>query len=339
MAAAVVVLLVATDVLSSAMAPDVRDERPNPVVSVARLSQDVARTAADATDVSRGCSRPSTLPLGRTSEVRLPVDGIERVFRLHVPSSYSPSRPTPLLVAFHGRHRSGALLEADSGLSGLPVLVAYPEGVRNQVGRLDWQIGPQATRGVDDVAMTRALIARVQQGFCVDRDRVYALGHSNGGGMAVTVACALPDQVAAVVAISGAFYDRAAGCVGSPISLLELHGTADRVIPYQGGRLPEEFGRTTLPRISRWIRNQAIVNGCETTPAQRRLGRGVVQVTWRECTTGHPVSLVRIGGGLHRVPSTRVLGGTPLAVLTWRFLRTQHLPADVRAAQVADAPR
>ncbi|MFY0409325.1 alpha/beta hydrolase family esterase [Solicola sp. PLA-1-18] len=299
---------------------------------MSRLAQDVARTASEATDVSRGCSVPAALPLGRTSVVPLVVDGQPRSFRLHVPSSYSPDVPTPLLVAFHGRHRSGALLEADTGLSGLPVLVAYPEGVVNQVGRLDWQIGPQARPGVDDVAMTRALIDRVQRGFCVDRDRVYALGHSNGGGMAVTATCAMPDRIAAVVAISGAFYDRAAGCVGKPISLLELHGTGDRVIPYLGGRLPPEFGDVRLPRISRWIRNQAIVNGCEGQPRQVRLGRGVRQVTWADCTTGHPVSLVKIDGGLHRVPTTRVLGGTPLAVVAWRFLRTQRLPSDARDA-------
>ncbi|GAO18233.1 hypothetical protein UVI_02022980 [Ustilaginoidea virens] len=87
--------------------------------------------------------------------------------------------------------------------------------------------------------------------YCVKESRVYATGHSNGGGFVGTLACS-PDhggQFAAFAPISGAFYTDVKGnqdChpARSPLPMFEVHGTGDKTIPYaptkdgSGGPLP-----------------------------------------------------------------------------------------------------
>ena len=57
--------------------------------------------------------------------------------------------------------------------------------------------GKAAATGVDDVGYLRDVIFDVQDHALVDASRIYVVGFSNGGMMAETAACELPDIVAA----------------------------------------------------------------------------------------------------------------------------------------------
>lgn len=65
---------------------------------------------------------------------------------------------------------------------------------------------------------------------------IFATGMSSGGGMTSYLACALSGQVAAVAPIAANNYVLTKlGChSGHRVALLEVHGTADSVVPYQG---------------------------------------------------------------------------------------------------------
>lgn len=288
------------------------------------LPAEAARLSRSAVRWSNGCRAASELVRGGTSQLYVESGGRVRSYLLHVPTTYRADRPSPLIVAFHGRGRTPQLSETTTGLSGAPAIVAYPEGVANRIGKLDWEVSPEAAPGVDDVALTGAVIDRTEATMCVDRDRVYAVGHSDGGGFAVAVACALGHRIAAVVSVAGAYYDKPTGCA-SPIALLELHSVGDAIVRYGGST----WRGARLPAISSFMRAQARVNQCAPEPRRSVIRSRAVDFRWVGCASGRPVEHIRIGNRFHRVPTSRDLGGISFTVLAWRFLRKQSLPSSV----------
>ena len=80
------------------------------------------------------------------------------------------------------------------------------------------------------------MVEEVAAEHAVDRRRVYVVGFSNGGFMSYRLACDHADRIAAIVSISGATYADPDRCAPSePVAVLEVHGTDDRTIPYDGG--------------------------------------------------------------------------------------------------------
>lgn len=286
--------------------------RSNPAASSAFRGAPMSTTGAVA---SAGCATGPALAGGRTTSHSISVGTTRRTYLVHEPDASTTSHPLPLLIAFHGHGRSGSLLEQDSHLSDLPAVVVYPNGTPDLSGRLSWEGAPYSVRGVDDVAFTQALLRTVESSVCVDLDRVFTVGHSNGGEFATLAACRLGTQIAATAVVSGAFYDRTTVC-DHPLALFELHGTADRIIPYLGGRVPG--GR--VPSVPQLMADQATINGCRTTPATRRLSTDVTQVTYDGCT--RPLEQLRVARDHHQWPG-RTVAGLPASALVWRFLSTQ----------------
>jgi polyhydroxybutyrate depolymerase len=182
-----------------------------------------------------GCSSTPT-----TGDVELELDG--RPFRLHVPST-TPDK-APLVVLLHGYTSSAEEQEnyfqlmAESDRRGF--LYATPEGTTDQRGDRFWNATPACCdfygTGVDDSAYLERLIDTVAAKHPVDPARVYFVGHSNGGFMALRMACDHADRVTAVVSLAGAATADPAACKPArPVSVLQIHGTSDRTVLYEGG--------------------------------------------------------------------------------------------------------
>lgn len=166
---------------------------------------------------------------------------------LRVPRSYAKETPSPLLLVLHGYGSDGAshaqmfdigeLLERDR------VVVVAPDGTPDAKGNRFWNAVPACCdfdhRGPDDVAYLRAVIADVRARYTIDPRRIYAVGHSNGGAMALRLACDAADVFASVSSLAGPFYTDTASCKPSaPVAVQLFHGTNDKVVPYDGGLLP-----------------------------------------------------------------------------------------------------
>lgn len=116
----------------------------------------------------------------------------------------------------------------------------------------------------------------VEARFCVDRNRIYGAGFSNGGGMTGLLACngtKVGGRFAALAGVAGAYYRDESlkkenlfgeGCVRESrdggeglavIPYLEIHGDADKVVGYAG-----ENGTFPIPD---WMRKMAELNGCD----------------------------------------------------------------------------
>jgi polyhydroxybutyrate depolymerase len=150
----------------------------------------------------------------------------------------------PLVILIHGYGSSGKGHDGYFGLSRVTkargLLLAVPDGTRDHTGKLFWNASEACCNfddvKVDDVAYLDAIIRDVASKQPVDARRIFIIGHSNGAFMAHRYACERSDRVAAIVALAGVPWADDARCVGKGVSVLQVHGDADRVIDYAGGK-------------------------------------------------------------------------------------------------------
>jgi polyhydroxybutyrate depolymerase len=180
--------------------------------------------------------------------------GNARQYGVHVPKGYSRSTPVPALFCLHGLAQNPVMFCLDSGVA-WPAkadkegfVVIMPNGYMNS-----WNGGTccaaAASAGLDDVSLMRAIFAEVGKHVNIDLRRVYATGLSNGGFLSYRLACEASDLFVAVAPSAGAIGTAAIGsgiselttglntdlktCAPThKISVLDIHGTADPLIPY-----------------------------------------------------------------------------------------------------------
>jgi polyhydroxybutyrate depolymerase len=200
--------------------------------------------------VGCGTNEPTAQPTGTASTMpssgtgTVDVDG--RPVTVHVPASYEPATPAPLVIALHGYTSNAAELEsylrltAESDRKGF--VYAYPDGSTDQRGARYWDAtdaccdfygsNPDNSRFLSD------LITKIEDSYRIDRARVYLIGHSNGAFMAFRMACDHADQITAIVAVNGATWQDASRCRPSePVSVLAIHSSADETIAFAGGAI------------------------------------------------------------------------------------------------------
>lgn len=245
-----------------------------------------------------------------TGTIRTP-DGRERTYHLYVPPNLAPGKAAPLLVALHGGTGWGTQFEQSSGFDQLAdrygFLVVYPDGIG--VGRRDaalrtWNgggcCGPAARQQVDDVAFIRQLVAQLQQEHAIDPARVFAAGHSNGGILAYRLACEASDVFAAIgVQSSSLEIDH---CRPSrAVSVIHIHGTADRNVPIDGGRGPSAISGVEFRRPMDGARAVAIADGCRERPTTHtdRTNPDITVTRWTSCDDATEVRFLAVKGASH----------------------------------------
>ena len=95
-------------------------------------------------------------------------------------------------------------------------------------------------RRVDDSSYLESLIEEIEAAAQIDTKRVYLIGHSNGGFMSYRMACDHADRLAAIVSLAGASWADPSDCRPSePVAVLQIHGTADDTVHYDGGTVSD----------------------------------------------------------------------------------------------------
>jgi polyhydroxybutyrate depolymerase len=239
-------------------------------------------------------------------------DGSTRTYRIHVPRSLPRDTPVPLLVALHGGFGSGAQFEANSGFDALAdahhFIVVYPDGtpIRARGALANARVwngghccGPAARQQVDDVGFISQLIDRISGQHDIDARRVYAAGHSNGAIMSYRLACELSDKVVAIGIQAGSLeVDRCAPT--HPVSVLHIHGTADRNIPIDGGRGVGRAGIAFQPPRDA-VTTFARVDGCPAASSTTTAADNpdVTIESWQPCDDSTAVQFVTVAGASH----------------------------------------
>lgn len=224
-------------------------------------------------------------------------DGVERSYFVHLPRGYDPDTPSPLVVVLHGAGGSGFQMMLDSEFnaraSDSGYIVVYPDG-----RDLAWSYLGDAA-GNADVGFISALLDAMAAGFRLDVSRIYLVGYSNGGLLALRSRCEFDERLAGVVVIAAMMsYELAAFCDGArPVPFLLVMGTFDEVFPWQGyatltssGELRSSFSITQMMQL------MTALNGCR---GDSRIGRvspdgaavEVVRERYSTCAEGAIVEL------------------------------------------------
>jgi polyhydroxybutyrate depolymerase len=249
-----------------------------------------------------------------TYDEQLTSGGQIRQYRLHIPASYQPGTPVPLVFGFHGAGSTGPEFEAYSGFSVLSeqagFIAVYPQGLGDLS---NWDTLPNSS----DVPFVRDLLDNLAARCSIDPQQVYATGHSRGGGMVNRLACELSDRIAAIGPVSGDYENWEQCSPTRPVAVVAFHGTLDPVIPYNGfglpGALRESYTRIGTP-IPTWASGWAERNGCDAVPSRSYQQDPLTGQLWSGCRSGAQVLLYTITGGTHDWP-----GAYDAAGLIWDF--------------------
>jgi len=251
---------------------------------------DPPQTAAAATDCA---PQPGAHRLGDTL--------------LHVP----PKPPVGLVLAFHGAGGTGDGFAGGTGFSNAAdrygFAVLYPSAAAHQF----WSLNDKM--GTTDLDNLRALLPQAFALACTDR--VFATGVSNGGGFAARVGCEL-DDVVAIAPVAGGYraLDRCPSTARA--SVLEVHGTADHVVPYRGKK-PDYAGS-----VPRYLAGWAKRDGCTGKPTSRRETKVVTHLRYPRCANGLAVEHLRLADVDHGWPEQSWGLDTNTAVLRFFASRT-----------------
>ena len=231
--------------------------------------------------------------------------GLERTYRLHVPRSYDPTRPTPLMISMHGAGMWAAaqmdITRWNEVADEQGLIVVYPSGARGAGPRV-WRAGQGGVTS-RDVQFISDLIDTLKASYNIDPARIYADGLSNGGGMAFLLSCTLSDRIAAVGMVGPALFLPWGGCedIGRPVPMILFHGTEERFAPYHGGESPvaREHVFPSIPKFTAaWARR----NRCGAQPVETRVADDVTRLEYQGCADGADVWLYTIHGGGHTWP-------------------------------------
>ncbi len=266
--------------------------------------------------------------------------GMQRHFLIHLPSGLKQRNGPPAVIVLHG---GGGTPEAVARLTGFNRLadkegfiVVYPEAINRH-----WNDG----RGVkefrahreeiDDVGFISSLIDTLIDRFGVDARRVYAAGISNGGMMCQRLGCEIPHRLAGIATVAAAMPENVAAGAdsGAPVSILMINGTADPVMPFEGGAVGLRQARGRVLSVEQTVAFWVKWNRCAGAPLVTWLTDPddslPVKMTVYQNDDGVRVVLYTVLGGGHTWPGGRtrpaIFGKNTDAInatrLIWEFFQ------------------
>jgi polyhydroxybutyrate depolymerase len=241
--------------------------------------------------------------------------GLERSYVLYVPSTYVSNRPMPLVFNFHGFGSTGEEQFAYSELFSLAekfkFILVSPDGLGNS-----WNGGAccgfAAAAGIDDVGFTSDMIDEISSEYCVNPDRIYSTGISNGGFMSYRLACDLADRIAAIGPVAAA--NLTISCEPlRPVPVIAMNGTDDILVSYAGG----------LASVQAW----AAGNGCSDATEVVYDEGEVTCVAYQDCAEDATAEMCTIDGGGHNWPGAIDLFELDPVLYFWAGHTTQDIDA------------
>jgi polyhydroxybutyrate depolymerase len=271
-----------------------------------------------------------------------------RTFEMYVPPT--APRPLPVVLVLHGGKGTAGQMRRYTNFDALAaregIIAVYPQGTDGTWNDGRPELGRMSARAADsdDIEFLLALVDTLVERGLADAKRIYAAGISNGGMMALRLACEHPERVAAI-AVVAANQPEAVDCAPKlPVPIVFFHGTDDRFMPFAGGAILQwaniDRGKvlSSTETVDRW----RDIDGCTGEPKTVQRSEGskrnrlpTDRVTFRPCAGADVVHYITRGGG-HAWPGARqgpagdvILGPAATGVDAnreiWRFFQKQPM--------------
>lgn len=274
------------------------------------------------------------------------VDGRMRTFTVHIPDGVSLEQNVPAVVLLHGAGRTMNDMVSFTAMNAVSAeekfIVVYPQAATSLFTGYVWADGRNTEAdqaGVNDVLFLTSLVDTLAARYNVDDNRCYLGGFSNGGFMAVRMACEASGRYAAIGMVGASMdVDLFASCKPTyPTALIAFFGTFDPGVPYEGGPMPNPDSKPVVAfdsMLSRW----STINACSTVGSYSFLDDVnvddesiVAHRSFTDCACSTSVKQVVIDGGGHTWPGVPIpldmsyLGAVNMdinaSVEMWSFFR------------------
>ena len=276
-----------------------------------------------------------SLPLLSQTNGSFPHDGSTRTFVYYTPSTWTEQQQLPLMIVLHGLTQTGGGVMDITQFNDLAeqhgFVVVYPDGEN-----FAWNANMNVTVSTaDDLGFIESLATYFQNNLGTDPARQYLVGFSNGGFMSHKIACESSMCFAAIATVAGNMSDTTfADCAPQfTPSILHIHGTADAVVPYNGG---VGTGVSVDQVMEKW---RSFLN-CNPDPVSINMPNQNMfdlsspqRITWQNCL--NDLELIKITGGGHQWPGIQTLVGGVGTInfdfyspeVIWEFLSGKACPS------------
>jgi polyhydroxybutyrate depolymerase len=259
--------------------------------------------------VAMSLACPADVSASVSVQESLQIQGKRRTFSLYSPDAAGDAGRLPILVVLHGGLGNGRYAARQTGFANYvdrnKLIAVFPDGIGGH-----WNDGRRTIEsGADDVAFLRNLIETVAQKWNGDSGRVFIAGVSNGGMMAMRMACEASNVVTAIgVVVANMPVDLIDRChPPHPTPIVLFNGTADPIVPWSGGFVatsalldtPGGEVLSAMKTFDLWSR----LDGCGKAAVESLPGTRVKRHTSTGCRRpGFQVTLYEIEGGGHGWP-------------------------------------
>lgn len=293
----------------------------------------------------------STTSFSQTTVIdSLLFEGLVRTYRVYIPKIYKPSKAVPLVLNLHGLNSNAKEHEPYTNFNSIAdtanFILVHPNGLKGALG-VGWNTFDPLGKGINDLGFFAALIDKICATYSINERRIYSTGMSNGGFMSYDLACFLSYRIAAIASVTGSMVpSHKTACDPKHLTpVMEIHGTNDAVVPYNG------MGFLTFTNVDTLVKYWVNYNNCAAPVVSNLPNKNIFDL----CTVEHhvyysngdkrksTVELYKIIGGAHSWPGTNT---PPFGQVTnqdfnaskeiWRFF-SQHSLDPVNGIAETDA--
>lgn len=271
---------------------------------------------------SSGCGKDPMIASNQYNNgttISIMAAGKQRRYILNVPTDYDKNKPYRLIIAYHQLDGNDKQMYQNGyyhllNLSKNSTIFVAPNGQKNGnpcsgTGNGESGCGwPNSNNS--DIALADAVVAQVEENFCVDKTRIFATGWSYGASMSYKTACERPlgtenGFIRGIAIYSGA--QLSGNCTPSkPVAFYGSHGTHDSVLNYDGGvGLAQNFAKA---------------NGCNWMTPTKVTGGAHMCTDLMGCMSGYPLEFCSFNGDHTPDPDNGQSGNSWQYEVVWKFL-------------------
>lgn len=267
------------------------------------------------------CLIPSSLMTQSLTSIE--VNGVEREFRLSAPSS-EPGTRLPLVIAFHGGTDSQEDFAQQEQFDQLgeqeKFIMAYAIAEQDRTAAEgEWFLNTAAT-SEEDNNFAEAIVDELSESYCIDQDRLYAIGYSLGAMFTYEIACQLNHRFAATASFAGTMPVNPESCdIARGIGILHIHGKLDYIIYYHQDwewKDGEHEGVGTMSEVPNLIDYWAAKSSCQAISVETSLTEE--HIIHNDCMDDVIIEHYGLQIWDHNWPGE--VDGQPTYELMWNFL-------------------
>ena len=251
----------------------------------------------------------------------------ERIFRLSVPNSEAGTK-LPIVIAFHGGGGSEEDFQQQNEFDQLgeeeKFIMAYAIAENDRTASEgEWYLNTAAT-SKDDNHFSEAIVEELSNSYCIDEERLYAIGYSLGSMFTYEIACQLNHRFAAVASFAGTMPVNPETCdLTGSMAVMHIHGKLDYIIDYDEDwdwKEGEHDGVGTMSNIPGMIDFWAQNSNCQSENTHSHLfgGDDVEHIVHTDCDGDVRIEHYGMEAQEHTWPNQ--VDGTDTYQLIWDFL-------------------